>query len=84
MAGKFGMKVGGKLARAAKGVFKKEVLAALKRIAARVGIKILQRSIVKYTIPMASIGIGAGWNYTSVKAVARIARRHFVQRGGHL
>ena len=52
VAGKFGMKVGGKLAgRAAKGLFKKEVLAALKSIAAKVGIEILQRSNVKYTIP---------------------------------
>lgn len=80
-AGKFGMKVGGKLAgRAAKAVFKKETLAALKRIAAKVGIKILQRSIVKYTIPVASIGIGAGWNYTSTKTVGRIAIKHFKQR----
>ena len=80
-AGKFGMKVGGKLAgRAAKAVFKKETLAALKRIAAKVGIKILQRSIVKYTIPVASIGIGTGWNYASTKTVARIAIKHFKQR----
>lgn len=80
-AGKFGMKVGGKLAgRAAKAVFKKETLASLKRIAAKVGIKILQRSIVKYTIPVASIGIGTGWNYTSTKTVGRIAIKHFKQR----
>ncbi|MEE8186100.1 MAG: hypothetical protein V3T99_00375 [Nitrososphaerales archaeon] len=80
-AGKFGMKVGGKLAgRGAKAVFKKETLAALKRIAAKVGVKILQRSIVKYTIPIASIGIGTGWNYASTKTVARIAIRHFEQR----
>jgi hypothetical protein len=31
------------------------------RIAAKVGIKILQPSIVKYTIPLVSIGIGTGW-----------------------
>lgn len=80
-AGKFGMKVGGKLAgRAAKAVFKKETLAALKRIAAKVGIKILQRTIVKYTIPVASIGIGTGWNYASTKTVARIAIKHFKQQ----
>lgn len=80
-AGKFGMKVGGKLAgRTAKGIFKKETLAALKRIAAKVGVKVLQRSIVKYTIPIVSIGIGVGWNYASTKAVAKIAIRHFKQR----
>lgn len=81
IAGKFGMKVGGKLAgRTAKAVFKKETLAALKRIAAKVGVKILQRSIVKYTIPVASIGIGTGWNYTFTKTVAKIATKHFKQR----
>jgi len=80
-AGKCGMKVGGKLAgRTAKTVFKKETLAALKRIAAKVGVKILQRSIVKYTIPIASIGIGTGWNYASTKTVANIATKHFKQR----
>ena len=80
-AGKFGMKVGGKLAgRTAKEVFKKETLAAVKRIAAKVGVKILQRSIVKYTIPVASIGVGTGWNYTSTKTVANIATKHFKQR----
>ena len=81
VAGKFGMKVGGKLAgRTAKAVFKKETLAALKRIAAKVGVKILQRSIIKYTIPIASIGIGAGWNYASTRTVAKIAIKHFEQR----
>jgi len=84
-AGKFGMKVGGKMAgRAAKNVFKKETLAALKRIAAKVGIKILQRTIVKYTIPIVSIGIGSGWNYTSTKTVAKIATKHFEQRSEEL
>ena len=80
-AGKFGMKVGGKIAgRTAKAVFKKETLATLKRIAAKVGVRILQRSIVKYTIPIASIGIGTGWNYVSTKTVAKIAIKHFKQR----
>lgn len=84
-AGKLGIKVGGRLAgRAVKQVIKKDVLAALKRIAAKVGIKLLQRSIVKYTIPLASIGIGTGWNYTSVKTVTRIAKKHFKDRGGQI
>ncbi|GEM_PF-2007607 len=79
--GKFGMKVGGKLAgRMAKDVFKKEVLAFCRRIAAKVGIKVLQRTIVKYTIPLASIAIGSGWNYFSTRAVGHIAIRHFKKR----
>jgi uncharacterized protein (DUF697 family) len=80
-AGKFGMKVGGKLAgQTAKAIFKKKPLAAFKSIAAKVGVKILQRSIVKYTIPIASIGIGTGWNYASTKTIAKIATKHFKQR----
>jgi len=80
-AGKFGMKVGGKLAGlAVKAVLKKETLAAFKRIAAKVGIKILQRSILKYTVPIVSIGIGYGWNYTTTKKVGALAIKHFDQR----
>lgn len=80
-AGKFGMRVGGKLAgRFAKGVFQKEVLAFCKRMAAKVGVKLLQRSIVKYTVPLASIAIGTGWNYVSTRTVGKIATKHFKQR----
>ena len=39
-----------------------------------------ENSIVKYTIPVASIAIGTGWNYASTKAVAKIATKHFKQR----
>src|SRR5262249_12296126 len=80
-AGKDGMKIGGKFAgRAAKRVFSKDVLAFFKKIAAKVGVKILQRTIVKYTIPIVSIGIGTGWNYFATRAVGRIATKHFKQR----
>jgi len=84
-AGRLGMRVGAKAAeRAVKGVFRKDLLAALKRIAAKIGVKVLQRSIVKYTVPAASIGIGAAWNYASVRAVGRVACKHFEARGGKL
>lgn len=80
-AGKAGMKIGGRAAGlAAKNIFANDTLALVKRIAAKVGIKILQRSIVKYTVPVASVGIGASWNYIATKAVGRIATRHFQQR----
>jgi uncharacterized protein (DUF697 family) len=79
--GKAGMKIGGNLAgRMAKAVFQKEVLAICKRLAAKVGVKILQRSIVKYTVPLASIAIGTGWNYLSTRAVGRLAVKHFTKR----
>lgn len=61
--GKFVIKVGGKAGgQAAKRIFQGGLLHELKRIAAKVGVKILQRSIVKYTVPVASIAIGAIWN----------------------
>lgn len=81
-AGRFGMKIGGRLAgRAAKKIFKKEVLAFLKKIAAKVGINFLQKSIIKYTIPIASIGIGGAWNYYATKGAAAVALKHFKGRG---
>ncbi len=80
-AGKAGMKVGGQAAGlAAKAMFAGDTLALAKKIGAKVGVKILQRSIVKYTVPVASIGIGAGWNYMATRTVGRLATRHFQQR----
>jgi len=80
-AGRFGMKVGSKIAaKSAKGIFKKETLEALKKIGSKLGVKILQRTIVKYVVPLASIGIGMGWNYYSTKAIGKIAKKHFLAR----
>jgi uncharacterized protein (DUF697 family) len=80
-AGKAGMKMGGRVAGlGAKKIFAKDVLATLKRVAAKVGVKILQRSVVKYTVPVVSIGIGSSWNYLATKNVGRIAAKHFKRR----
>ncbi len=80
-AGTGGMKIGGKIAGCAvKAVFSKDVLAFFKKIAAKVGVKILQRTIVKYTVPIASIGIGTGWNYLATRTVGQIAIKHFKKR----
>jgi uncharacterized protein (DUF697 family) len=80
-AGTAGMQVGGKAAGlGAKNLFAKDLLATLKKIASKVGVKILQRSIVKYTVPVASIGIGSSWNYLATRSVGRIAIIHFKQR----
>lgn len=77
-AGKVGMKPGGALVgQFAKAYFAKERLALLKKIGKKVGIKVLQRSIIKYTIPVASIGLGVGWNYTATKAVGKVAIMRF-------
>lgn len=82
-AGKAGMKIGGAAAgQVARQFFSKEVLALVKKVGAKVGIKILQKSIVKYTIPIASIGIGTGWNYLSTKAVGSVAIKHVKKKRG--
>jgi uncharacterized protein (DUF697 family) len=80
-AGKFGMKVGAKLsAQTVKAVAKKETLEAMKRIGAKIGVKILQRTLVKYTVPLVSIGVGMTWNYLATKSVGKIAVKHFLKR----
>lgn len=80
-AGKVGMNVGGNIAKVAiKKYISKETLEALKRVAAKIGVKILQRTIIKYTVPIVSLGIGAGWNYLSTRSVGKIARKHFLKR----
>ena len=51
------MKIGGTLGgRAAEAVFSKDLVAFTKRVASKVGVKTLQRTIVKYVVPLASIG----------------------------
>lgn len=77
-AGKAGAKIGRTLGgRVAKSVFSKDLLVLRQRVAAKVGIKIAQRTIVKYIVPIVSIGIGTGWNYVATKAVGKLAIRHF-------
>lgn len=80
-AGMAGMKPDGKaVGVGARKLFAKDILATLKAIAAKAGIRLLQCSIIKYTVRLASIGIGPGWNYLATRNVGRIAVRHFKQR----
>jgi uncharacterized protein (DUF697 family) len=72
-AGEHGMRIGGRLAEA-----------ALERFSAKLGIKMFQRSIVKYIVPVASVGIGTGWNYASTRVVGRIAVKHFKLRSNEV
>jgi uncharacterized protein (DUF697 family) len=84
-AGKFGMKVGSRVTKAAiRATIRKEVLEALKSIARKIGIKILQRTIIKYAVPVVSMGIGGAWNYTATRAVGKLARDHFAARAAEL
>lgn len=66
---------------AIKKFIRKEALEALKDFGKRVGIKILQKSISKYTIPVVSAVVGSSYNYVTTKSVGGIAKNHLKNRG---
>jgi hypothetical protein len=80
-AGRLGMKVG---AQAARGLVERyvgrESLLPWKRLGQRVGARMFRKTVAKYAVPLVSVGIGAGWNYLSTRAVGRLAQRHFRAR----
>ncbi|MEY2493394.1 MAG: hypothetical protein QOH24_2345 [Verrucomicrobiota bacterium] len=55
----------------------KETLVTIKKWGAKVGIKVLQRSIIKFAVPLASIAIGSTWNYLATMRIGGIATNHF-------
>ncbi len=75
--GKFAAKTAG---RVTKRIIRKklsgETLVALKKWAAKLGLKVLQRSIIKYAVPIVSSVIGATWNYMTTAKVGGIAANH--------
>jgi uncharacterized protein (DUF697 family) len=80
-AGKFAAKVGGKLTSGVvRKIIRKDVLKALQSLGRKIGIKILQRSVIKYAVPVASTLIGAAWNRTMMKSVGRVAKNHMCDR----
>ena len=79
--GKFGARVtGAATKRLIRKKLSKSTLEALKRWGAKLGIKILQRSIVKYAVPIVSALFGSGWNYLATMKVGGIAADHFRRR----
>ena len=70
---------------ATKGAIKKYIskgtLTAIKDFARHLGFKILQRTIIKYAVPVASGAIGSSYNYVTTKSVGRIAKAHLKNRG---
>jgi len=80
-AGRIGMKIGGKMTeKLIRETIKKDVLKSIQRLSMKLGIKILQRTIIKYAVPVVSMGIGSGWNYTSTIVVSKVAKKHFAER----
>lgn len=59
----------------------KNVLEAIKSFAGKLGFKILQRTIIKYTVPVASAVVGGCYNYATTRSLGSIAKTHFKNRG---
>lgn len=57
------------------------VLKAIQRFARKLGFRILQRTIIKYVVPVASAVVGSGYNYLTTKSIGEIAKVHFRNRG---
>ena len=80
-AGRMGMRVGARATRQMlERRMRREMLAPWKLLGERVGARLVSRSLVKYAVPMVSVGIGAAWNYAATRALGRLARRHFRER----
>ena len=70
---------------ATKGAVKKYIskgtLKTIQDFARRLGFKILQRTILKYAVPVASAAVGSSYNYATTKSIGRIAKGHLKNRG---
>lgn len=64
-----------------KSVVSKGTLEAVQKFGQRIGFKILQRTIIKYAVPVASAAVGGGYNYIATRSVGQIAKAHFKNRG---
>jgi uncharacterized protein (DUF697 family) len=80
-AGRLGMRLGGRAAtRAAGKVLTEEALRFLQPVAVSIGLRIHQRQLVKLAMPVASMAIGAAWNYAATRAIGQVALKHIAQR----
>lgn len=59
----------------------KNILKAIQDFARKLGFKILQRTIIKYAVPVASAAVGGSYNYVATKSMGKIAKTHFRNRG---
>lgn len=66
---------------AVKKYISKATLKAIQDLGRRIGVRILQKSILKYTVPIASAVVGSSYNYVTTKSVGGIAKNHLKNRG---
>jgi uncharacterized protein (DUF697 family) len=80
--GKEAAKIGSQFSRAAVGRYyaKKESFEVVKRVAKKLGYKLLRRSLVNAVIPGLSMFMGARWNKRTTQRVGKMALQHFTSR----
>jgi hypothetical protein len=59
----------------------KDTLVAVQAFGRSLGVKILQRDIIKFAVPAVSVAIGSSYNYLITASVGKIAKEHFRNRG---
>ena len=59
----------------------KQTLRGAEKFGRRIGVKILQRTVIKYAVPVVSAGVGSAFNYVTTKSLGEIAKRHMKNRG---
>lgn len=78
-AGKFGIKIGQRLTRkAVKDYVKGETLAYLKKLAAKIGYKLFQKTFATVAVPFVSVAAATFYNRVLTGRIADTARRHFL------
>lgn len=53
---------------------------ALLKFGKKLGLKILQGTVIKFAVPVASAAVGSVYNYVTTKSVGQIAKLHFKNR----
>ena len=59
----------------------KGTLKTIQTFGKRIGMKILQRSIIKYAVPIVSSAVGSTYNYYTTKTIGQISKAHLKNRG---
>jgi uncharacterized membrane protein YebE (DUF533 family) len=66
---------------AARHIVSRGRLEAVQNLGRQLGLKILQKTVVKYAAIVAATAMASGYNYLSTKSVGSIAKSHFKNRG---
>lgn len=59
----------------------KGTLKALQDMGKKIGVRILQKTVLKYGVPVISAAVGSSYNYVTTKSVGAIAKTHIRNRG---